>query len=224
MSSIYDWSTTPASNITVDGVGINTGCAAGNIDNALRSIMALVRSTFHADLQTFLAGSAPLPVANGGTGLTSTAGLYVPAGAVFHFAMPSVPTGYLECNGAAVSRSTYATLFAAIGTWFGAGNGSTTFNVPDLRGEFIRGYDNGRGADTGRTFASTQTDAVEIAGTFQTIEANGVVATGAFSQAIAGAASISGGAANFSHVNITLNGGGTETRPRNIAMLPCIKY
>lgn len=63
----------------------------------------------------------------------------VPAGAVFHMAMDSPPPGYLRANGAAISRTTYARLFSAIGTTHGAGNGSTTFNVPDLRDDFVRG-------------------------------------------------------------------------------------
>ena len=80
----------------------------------------------------------------------------VPSGSVFCMAVATVPTGYLECNGAAVSRTTYAALFAIIGTNYGTGNGSSTFNLPDLRGEFVRGFDNGRGADSGRSIASSQ--------------------------------------------------------------------
>ena len=80
----------------------------------------------------------------------------VPTSAVFCVAVATVPTGYLECNGAAVSRTTYAALFAIIGTNYGTGNGSSTFNLPDLRGEFVRGFDNGRGADSGRSIASSQ--------------------------------------------------------------------
>jgi len=80
----------------------------------------------------------------------------VPSGSVFCMAVASVPSSYLECNGAAVSRTTYAALFAVIGTAYGAGNGSSTFNIPDLRGEFIRGFDNGRGVDSGRNIASSQ--------------------------------------------------------------------
>lgn len=80
----------------------------------------------------------------------------VPAGAVQWFAAETPPTGWLECNGATVSRSTYPDLFNAIGTTYGAGNGSTTFKLPDLRGEFIRGWDNGRSVDPGRTFGSGQ--------------------------------------------------------------------
>jgi microcystin-dependent protein len=70
-------------------------------------------------------------------------------GAVVPFAFGSAPRfGYLFCNGAAVSRTTYARLFNAIGTTYGVGDGFSTFNLPDLRGEFIRGFDGGRGVDT----------------------------------------------------------------------------
>jgi len=64
----------------------------------------------------------------------------------------------LKCNGTAISRTTYAALFAIIGTTHGAGDGSSTFNVPDLRGEFVRGWDDGRGVDSGRNFGTSQSD------------------------------------------------------------------
>ena len=79
-------------------------------------------------------------------------------GTVLAFAMESAPSGWLKCNGAAISRTTYSALFTAIGTTFGAGDGSTTFNVPDLRGEFVRGWDDARAVDTGRVFGSAQAD------------------------------------------------------------------
>ena len=66
------------------------------------------------------------------------------------------PLGWLKCNGAVVSRTQYAALFDVIGTRFGAGNGSTTFGLPDLRGEFVRGWDDGRGVDPGRELGSEQ--------------------------------------------------------------------
>ena len=93
---------------------------------------------------------------NGSGALSFTTVQGVPSGSVFCMAVATVPSGYLECNGAAVSRSTYAVLFAVIGTAYGTGNGSTTFNLPDLRGEFVRGFDNGRGVDNGRSIASSQ--------------------------------------------------------------------
>jgi len=83
----------------------------------------------------------------------------VPPGTIITTAFyPSlyIPPGFLPCNGAAISRTTYATLFARIGTTWGIGDGGTTFNVPDLRGEFVRGWDDGRGVDSGRGFASFQ--------------------------------------------------------------------
>lgn len=78
----------------------------------------------------------------------------VPSGAVFCLAVSAVPADYLECNGQSVSRTTYAALFAVIGTTYG-GSGSS-FNVPDLRGEFVRGWDHGRGIDSGRSIANAQ--------------------------------------------------------------------
>jgi type II secretory pathway pseudopilin PulG len=66
------------------------------------------------------------------------------------------PTGWLEANGSAISRSTYATLFSLMGTIYGAGDGGTTFNLPDLRGQFVRGYDDGRGVDSGRILGTSQ--------------------------------------------------------------------
>ena len=82
----------------------------------------------------------------------------VPTGSVYTFATTTVPSGYLECNGAAVSRSTYSNLFGIISTTWGAGDGSSTFNLPDLRGQFVRGWDNTAGVDSGRAFASSQSD------------------------------------------------------------------
>ena len=93
---------------------------------------------------------------NGSGALSFTTVQGVPSGSVFCMAVATVPSGYLECNGAAVSRTTYSVLFAVIGTAYGAGNGSSTFNLPDLRGEFVRGFDNGKGTDSGRSIATSQ--------------------------------------------------------------------
>jgi len=72
----------------------------------------------------------------------------LPSGSILTFAGPTCPTGYIVANGAAVSRTvTYADLFAAIGTAHGSGDGSTTFNLPDYRGRFLRGIDAGEGRD-----------------------------------------------------------------------------
>lgn len=81
-----------------------------------------------------------------------------PSGTVAYFAGRNAPAGWLKANGAAVSRTIYADLFAVIGTTYGAGDGRTTFNLPDIRGEFVRGWDDGRNIDRGRALGSNQSD------------------------------------------------------------------
>lgn len=78
---------------------------------------------------------------------TVSGGSQVPSGAIFAFPTSTPPTGYLICDGSAVSRTTYAALFALIGVTYGNGNGTTTFNLPDYRGQFLRGNDSGAGID-----------------------------------------------------------------------------
>lgn len=146
-----------------------------------------------------------------GTTFQPSGGL--PSGAVQPFAMTSAPSGWLECDGSEVSRTTYSTLYSAIGTTFGSGNGSTTFNVPDLRGEFVRGWDNGRGVDSGRSFGSAQADELK--------SHNHTVTTLGGSSAVrpedVGAGNVG------SKTSTTSSTGGNETRPRNISLLYCIK-
>ena len=95
---------------------------------------------------------------NGSGALSFTTVQGVPTGSVFCMAVATVPTGYKECNGDAVSRTTFSALFAVIGTQYGAGDGSSTFNLPDLRGEFVRGFDNGKGTDSGRSIGQFQAE------------------------------------------------------------------
>lgn len=73
-----------------------------------------------------------------------------PPGVVLPYAGGSAPSGWLLCDGSAVSRTTYAALFAAISTTYGAGDGSTTFNLPDLRGRVAAGKDNMGGTAASR--------------------------------------------------------------------------
>lgn len=88
--------------------------------------------------------------------------LACPLGMVAHVAYSNsaeLPADWKQADGQAISRTTYARLFALISTTYGNGNGSTTFNLPDLRGEFIRGWDDGRGIDSGRAIGSNQSAA-----------------------------------------------------------------
>lgn len=157
----------------------------------------------------------------------------MPSGAVQAFAMSTAPNGWLKCNGQAVSRTTYAVLFAAIGTIYGAGDGSTTFNLPDLRGEFVRGWDDSRGVDSGRTIASTQSDAFQ--GHRHEIKDSGGNQITQPTGGQVGGTGPTGARApdqtDFMQAKDIITDGtnGTprtaaETRPRNVAMNYCIKY
>jgi microcystin-dependent protein len=78
---------------------------------------------------------------------TDNAGTAIPVGTILPFAGGTVPSGWMLCDGSAISRTTYSTLFAIIGNAWGAGDNTTTFNVPDMRGVFMRGVDGSAGND-----------------------------------------------------------------------------
>jgi microcystin-dependent protein len=111
-------------------------------------------------------GSYKLVVRFGVAYLVSDAGIEVeiaasaPVGSIKMHGAATAPSGYLNCDGAAVSRATYAALFSVVGTNFGIGDGSTTFNVPDMRGEFVRGWDDSRGVDVGRGLGTSQVEQI----------------------------------------------------------------
>lgn len=152
------------------------------------------------------------------------------AGQIAFSASGVIPAGWLECNGAAISRATYGTLFAAIGTNYGAGDGATTFNLPDLRGEFIRGADRARGVDPGRTIGSSQGDAIrEISGVLGASIGNDQ-ATGPFAVDVLnpakGKADSSG---EYVYPTRSFKASrvvpvAAENRPRNVALVPIIKF
>jgi len=172
---------------------------------------------------------------NGTTWVSQAAasGGSVPAGTIIYFAASTAPTGFLKANGATVSRSTYSALFSAIGTVFGAGDGSTTFRLPELRGEFPRGWDDGRGVDSGRAFGSAQNASrtyipqnVNQAYVPNYAQPNTPTPYSSFFDG-----TLTGGfiadTANFTNKTY----GSTATadilgtiRPRNVALLACIKF
>lgn len=156
----------------------------------------------------------------------------VPVGTTIWVNGLNVPPGFLQENGGLVSRATYPALYAfaaASGNivsealWsvghsggFSTGDLATTFRLPDSRGEFIRGYDGGRGVDAGRVIGSNQADMLKDH-------------THTYQQAAAGAQKPNGtGSTPYDNSSAAASGsasiGGAETRPRNIAKMPCIKF
>ena len=227
-----------ASNLRVDniqptsGTGIGIGTAGGTI-------------TLHNDIDVIGHISSGGNI-NTGVGNSITAenfffhngrNVSVPAGTVIYTLQNAAPEGYIKANGATISRTAYADLFASIGVYYGAGDGSTTFAIPDLRGEFLRAWDDGRGIDSGRAYGTAQAHAQQnITGSWwdtSTVGAHGIGASG-------GSTSLSGGtravASSYRHTIEPYAGSkgvldssqevdtADEVRPRNIALLACIKY
>lgn len=160
------------------------------------------------------------------------------AGTIIAFGGASAPAGFLACDGSAISRTTYADLFTAIGTTWGVGDGSTTFNLPDLRGAFLRGTST-HGTNTmadGNAFAGP------LVGSFENDQMQGHYHQAAAAQASGGAsiwspeywsASRSDTLSDVTEqlvqepTNDGTNGAprsGDETRPFNAGILYCIKY
>ena len=178
--------------------------------------------------------SGALPAVDG-SALTGIAG--VPAGVVVYHAANIAPTGFLKANGASLSTTTYADLFAVIGYTFGGSGGS--FSVPDLRGEFLRAWDDSRGIDSGRSFGSSQSE--DFGSHDHNMFYNAMSGyTGSWTNPGPTDAVFvhTYGASDFAYRMMsagnsssyvptrgaTSDTGGTETRPRNVALLACIKY
>lgn len=165
-----------------------------------------------------------------------------PISSIVALASASIPTGYLACDGAAVSRATYADLFAEIGITHGEGDGSTTFNLPDYRGRFLRGLDGGAGNDpdagsrtasgtsgnTGDNVGSYQADV--YASHFHNVMANASGNANSWSSrapaayAFANGSDVTATGSPNANVGRSSLSGGNETRPKNINVNYAIKY
>jgi microcystin-dependent protein len=161
--------------------------------------------------------------------IQTTAAIGIPTGSITMYAGTAVPAGYLVCDGAAINRVTYANLFTALGVAWGSGDGSTTFNLPDLRGRFPRGVDGGSGNDpnaavrtasnvggnTGNNVGSLQTDTLvshsHVVGAY--------TASGGTHIAL-----ITAGTNNTQSTLRTEVEGGSETRPKNVYVYYIIRY
>ena len=232
------------SNTSFDFVGAGDFLIYGN-DVGIGTTTPTNKLDINGDLrvQTIAQGTgADVALVADANGVVKQVAPYVPPGAVIPFAMATAPAGWLICDGSAVSRTTYADLFASIGTTYGTGNNTTTFNLPDLRGEFIRGSDNGRGLDAGRAHGSVQS------GTLVGADVDGVSTTnglGLYTINPSSGFDLLGAdptnainlatyqTNNVGFLNLGPQAGGTYasrpdlfgiSRPRNIAMNYCIRF
>jgi microcystin-dependent protein len=161
------------------------------------------------------------------TSLTTLLASSITAGTVMLFSANTAPAGWVKANGAALSRTTYASLFTNIGTTFGSGDGSTTFNIPDLRGEFLRSWDDSRGVDSGRSFGSAQAQDWKSFNMDNTRRASndythGPQYMGKTTASYTG--NLFTGYWSAPAAAIGYQWDSSEIRPRNMALLACIKF
>ena len=218
--------------ILQDLIGDHTAAADPHAQYQLESGM----SAYATLANPALTGTPTAPTAAAGTNTTQIAttafvqqasALPLPVGSLIYYAGSVAPAGYLEANGALLSRTTYAALFAAIGIIYNPGDGSTTFGLPDLRGEFIRGLDNGRGLDAGRLLGSRQGDLMRKHDHYiPTIDgapgSRAALGDDTGRQSASNELLQSGPYYTYNYDTAGLLG--HETRPRNVAALICIKY
>ena len=165
---------------------------------------------------------------------TSTSGGTAPVGSILAWATPTPPTGWLECDGSAVSRVTYANLFNLFNaddiSRYGEGDGSTTFNLPDYRGYFLRHQDGGVAVDpdAGSRLASSSDSGAptgDVVGTKQADEFDSHThLVGFVANTTAGSAGIAGSNSAPNITQATQATGGNETRPSNIYVKYIIKF
>lgn len=166
------------------------------------------------------------------TSQSSGGDAFMPVGTYIQFAGSSAPGGYLACDGTAVSRTTYADLFAVVSTTYGVGDGSTTFNLPDARGLVMVGAGahgtmtraNGT-AYNGGTLGATRND--QLQGHKTRSDFTNIVRRTPDAGNFGGGAGGTGSAIDSTLITDGANGTprtGDETRPAEIAVLVCIKY
>jgi len=232
--SNYNKSTNFAVKDTLTSGDPDKVVSGAEIDNEFNSIASAVTSKADkvpaATANNLAALDANGNLKDSGGSIVSVA---PPVGSVTMYAASTAPSGWLECDGSNVNRATFPNLFNAIGITFGSGDGSTTFGLPDLRGEFVRGWDNGRGVDNGRNFGSSQDFAIEnITGTLTFISQtwnNAGEASGVFSKNTGFPGSgtpLSADVSNAGRINFDASdvvNTSFETRPRNIALMYIIK-
>lgn len=151
----------------------------------------------------------------------------LPVGSMVAFPVDKVPVGFLEIDGSVKSATAYPDLAKFLGTAFNKGDeGAGNFRLPESRGEFLRGWDHGRGVDVGRTIGGFQLDQMQGHLHAPPKGATAYAAFGPGGSALASGSGIINPAASGSSMTDGVNGevrSGAETRPRNLAVMWCIK-
>lgn len=231
----------PADNSTAQVIGVGEGVKTGHIqdDAVISQHIAEWDGSSTAAQPNTGSGVATAQLKDGvittskldAAVLALVAGGASPVGSITAFGTGSAPPGWLQCDGSAISRTTYLTLFTVLGTVWGVGDGSTTFNLPDLRGRFARGWNNGSGNDPNsgtRTALHTGGATADNVGSYQLDSLRD------HTHLIWGVGAAHGGGPNSIYFGInsayTSASGGVsttpnaETRPINVYVMYIIRY
>jgi microcystin-dependent protein len=214
--------------LTISGTTVSANGVTIGVSNTLAAPYSLTLPSALPSVTSFVTSDNA-----GQLGYTDPSTLsFVPTGAILAYGGASAPSLFLLCDGSAVSRTTYSSLFTAIGVAYGAGDGSTTFNLPDGRGFFLRGVDNGAGHDpdaSSRAPSNTGGNSGDAVGSSQgsAFESHVHVettSTSAGGPAATGITINTTGIGSSSTYLSTLSAGtSTETRPINIYVNYIIK-
>jgi len=155
---------------------------------------------------------------DGSTTITNKGGGLFPTGGIMMFSVSGVPTGWLECDGRDLSINDYSVLYEVIGQNYKTITLDTNsrFQIPDMRGLFVRGWDNLKGIDTGRSLGTIQEDLLKD-------HTHSIDLVRGYLQSNANTNTPEGVYGNGSTGNVAGGLGGSETRPKNIALVYCIK-
>lgn len=148
--SAFTANTLTADTITATGIIANRLTGTITVSTSRLIATSIETSVIDASSITVTGNVSAAEYYGDGSNLSGISTDSIPSGAVLPYAGTTAPSGYLLCYGQAISRSTYSDLFSAIGTTYGTGNGSTTFNLPDLRGRVVAGLDDMGGSSANR--------------------------------------------------------------------------
>ena len=212
--------------IVSDGLKINSTSGELSLKTAtdlfiggVKTGKALSASPFTSELDVIVDNNTI--IVNSQNQLEASSFDTVPIGTVNWFAASAVPAGYLECDGSIVSKGQYNELYSLIQDAYTSVLSADHFRLPDLRGEFVRGWDHGKGIDTGRVFGSNQVDEIKS-------HSHNLDQVLTYPSRVGYPAQAEqhqeGNPDDYSaYMPSTSSFGGAETRPRNVALLPCIK-
>lgn len=228
------------------GISVSGSIITNTAPNQTVNLSATGISTVSGSYPNYTVNTPSNIAGNGisisGNTISANFNSFLPPGMITPYASTVIPAGWLSCDGAAVSRTTYVNLFLIIGTSYGSGDGSTTFNLPDFRGRFLRGVSGATNNDPDKTSRVALNSGGNIGNNIGSLQGestgshshNLAILAGCFSGTSAGSStSYLGGTGLWSappcgfftnNTTSILSNGGSESRPSNVYVNYLIKF